>query len=156
MANTMRWRYGDTNPIMLPVGSATAIEIGDLLYLNSGDVLPAPALSDQGTLAATQEAFHDEFLGIAMQCSPVGSTEAIRIATSGVFEFDCASATFELGDLVGGSDAGAGTLGAQIVDGVATANLALGRCMKRVSPAATKVLVDVVSTVTKGGPQVAA
>ncbi len=156
MANTMRWRYGDTNPIMLPVGTAVAIEIGDLLYLSGGEVLPATALADQGTLVATQEAFHDEFLGIAMQCSPVGSTDPIRIATSGVFEFDCASATFELGDLVGGNDAGAGTLNAQVVDGVATANLAIGRCMKRVSPAATKVLVDVVSTVTKGGPQVAA
>ncbi len=156
MANTMRWRYGDTNPIMLPVGSAEAIEIGDLLYLSGGEVMSASSLADQGTLAATQEAFHDAFLGIAMQCSPVGSTEAIRIATSGVFEFDCASASFEVGDLVGGNDSGDGTLNAQVVDAVATANLAIGRCMKRVSPAATKVLIDVVSTVTKGGPQVAA
>lgn len=156
MANTMRWRYGDTNPIMLPVGTAVAIEIGDLLYLSGGEVLPATALVDQGSLTATQEVFHDAFLGIAMQCSPVGSTDAIRIATSGVFEFDCASATFELGDLVGGSDGGAGALNAQLVEGVATANLAIGRSMKRVSPAATKVLVDVVSTVAKGGPQVAA
>ncbi|TWU30205.1 capsid cement protein [Bythopirellula polymerisocia] len=156
MANTMRWRYGDTNPIMLPVGTAVSVEIGDLLMLSGGEVLPVTSLSNQGTTAATQEAFHDEFLGIAMQCSPVGATDAIRIATSGVFEFDCASATFDVGDLVGGNDAGSGTLDAQVVDGVASANLAIGRCMKRVSPAATKVLVDVVSTLTKGGPQVAA
>ena len=156
MANKMRWRYGDTNPIMLPVESAAAVEIGDLLYLGSGEVLPASSLPNQGTTAATQEAFHDFFLGVAMQCSPVGSVDSIRIATSGVFEFDCASAIFDVGDLIGGNDAGAGTLDDQVVDGVATANLAIGRCMKRVSPATTKVLVDVVSTITKGGPQVAA
>ena len=156
MANTMRWRYGDTNPIMLPVDSAVAVEIGDLLYFAGGEVMPATSLPNQGTTAATQEAFHDIFLGVAMQCSPIGVAEAIRIATSGVFEFDCASATFDVGDLIGGNDAGAGTLDAQVVDGVATANLAIGRCLKRVFPAATKVLVDVVSTVAKGGPQVAA
>jgi hypothetical protein len=152
----MRWRYGDTNPVMMPVASATVVEIGDLVYANGGQALPASDFPNQGSTAATQEAFHDNFLGVAMQCSPVGSTHPIRVATTGVFEFDCTLATFELGDLVGGYDAGSGTLDAQVVDGVATPNLAIGRCVKRVSPAATKVLVDVVSTIIKGGPQAAA
>jgi hypothetical protein len=39
---------------------------------------------------------------------------------------------------------------------VATPNLAIGRCAKRVNPAATKALIDVVSTVLRGGPQVMA
>jgi hypothetical protein len=36
---------------------------------------------------------------------------------------------------------------------VATSNLAIGRCAKRVNPASTRVLIDVVSTVLRGGPQ---
>jgi hypothetical protein len=73
-----------------------------------------------------------------------------------VFEFDCASATFDVGDLIGGNDAGSSELDAQIVDGVAALNLAIGRCVKRVNPEGTKVLVDVVSTLLRGGPQAAA
>lgn len=153
MSNNMRWRYGDTNPVMMPVTSATVIEIGDLVYASGGAALSATELEDQGSTATTQEAFHDAFLGVAMQCSPDGCTDPIRVATSGVFEFDCDAATFDVGDLLGGNDNGTGMLDAQLVDGVATANLTIGRCVKQVSPAATKVLVDVVSTVTRGGPQ---
>ena len=36
-----------------------------------------------------------------MQRSRSGETAPIRVATTGVFEFDCASGTFELGDMVG-------------------------------------------------------
>ncbi len=36
MANTMRWRYGETNPIMIPVLVGYVIEIGDLVYLDTG------------------------------------------------------------------------------------------------------------------------
>jgi hypothetical protein len=156
MANTMRWRYGETSPVMMPVDSEATVEIGDLLFLAGGEVAPAATLTPGGSLAATQEAFHDAFVGVAMQCSPSGAAEPIRVATTGVFEFTCASATFDVGDLIGGNDGGSGELDNQVVDEVATPNLAIGRCVKRVSPAGTKVLVDVVSTLLKGGPQAAA
>ncbi len=156
MANMMRWRYGETNPVMMPVDTEVAIEIGDLVYLATDDIRAAGALGAEETLAATQELFHDKFVGVAMQCSPVGVAGPIRVATTGVFEFDCAEATFDVGDLLGGNDAGAGALDNQLVDEVATPNLAIGRCVKRVLPAGTKVLVDVVSTLVKGGPQAAA
>ena len=154
MSNTMRWRYGDTEPVMLPVDSATVIEIGDLVFLDGDYAKPASAQADQGTEAANQEFFHDKFAGVAMQASPSGSTQPIRVATAGVFEFDCLSATFEVGALVGADENGAGNaLLNQTVAGVATANLAVGRCAKRLNPAGTRMLVDVVSTVLKGGPQ---
>ena len=92
VANTMRWRYGDTCPVMLPVDSATVIEIGDLVYLDTDDAKPASAQADQGTEAANQELFHDKFAGVAMQASRSGDTQPIRVATTGVFEFDCLSA----------------------------------------------------------------
>ncbi len=91
-----------------------------------------------------------------MQCSPAGSTDPIRVATSGVFEFDCLSATAELGDSIGCDEDGAGTaLLSQTVAKVATPNMAVGRCAKRVNPAGTRVLVEIVSTVLRGGPQTA-
>jgi hypothetical protein len=154
MANTMRWRYGDTNPIIAPVDSATVVEIGDLVYLDTDDVKPASSQADQGTLLLNQQVFQDNFLGVAMQASAAGDTTPLRIATTGVFEFDCASATFELGKLIGGSENAGGTaLVTQKVEGVAAHAAAIGRCAKRVNPAGTKVLVDIISTVMRGGPQ---
>jgi hypothetical protein len=157
MSNVMRWRYGDTNPVMLPVASLTVIEIGDLVYQASGAALPASEIADVGTEAGNQEAFHDVFVGVAMQASPSGVANPIRIATSGVFEFDCLSVTAEVGDLLGVDEEGTGTeLTNQLVAKVATPNLAIGRCAKRANPAATRLLVEIVSTVLRGGPQVMA
>lgn len=154
MANLLRWRYGDTNPVMCPVDSSTVIEIGDFVYLDTDDAKPASAQADGGTEVANQETFHDNFLGVAMQQSRDGDTADIRVATSGVFEFVCPSGTFELGDLIGVDEASSGTeLEDQQVDGVGGENLAVGRCAKRVGSASTSVLVDIVSTVLRGGPQ---
>jgi hypothetical protein len=150
----MRWRYGETSPVMLPVDSATVIELGDLVYLDTDDAKPAASLVDQLSEAANQEAFHDKFAGVAMQKSRAGDTDPIRVATTGVFEFACASGTFEVGQLFGAEEQSNGTmLENQKVDDVATTNLAIGRCAKRVNPADTRVLVDIVSSVFKGGPQ---
>jgi len=157
MADVMRWRYGETNPVVIPVDSATVIEIGDLVYLATDDGRPAGAQADQGTEAANQELFHDNFVGVAMQRSRSGDTAPIRVATTGVFEFPCPSGTFEVGALLGPSENGSGTLlENQQVEGVATASLAVGRCAKRLNPAGSRVLVDIVSTVMYGGPQVPA
>jgi hypothetical protein len=158
----MRWRYGDTNPVVVPVDSAIVIEIGDLVLLEVDDARPAAQDANaDGTgdlwntnLATTQEAFHDKFLGVAMQRSRAGDTDPIRVATSGVFEFDCASATYELGTLLG-LDQNGNNLRSQQLRSVTSSqhNLAIGRVAKRVAVAGTRVLVDVQSTVMLGGPQ---
>ena len=154
MADTMRWRYGDTKPVVMPVDSATVIEIGDLVYLATDDARSASAQADQGTEAANQELFHDNFAGVAMQASPSGKADPIRVATSGVFEFDCLSVALEVGDLMGPDENGGGTaLLNQTVAKVASANSAVGRCAKRLNPAGTRALVDIVSSVMKGGTQ---
>lgn len=156
MANTMRWRYGDTSPVMLPVDSATVIEIGDIVYLDVDDAKPASAQGDLGTELGNQQAFHDVFIGVAMQASPSGSTQPIRVATTGVFEFDCLSTTLEVGDMMAPDEHSGGTsLLTQTVVKVASINAAVGRCAKRLNPAGTRALVDIVSTVFKGGPQAA-
>jgi hypothetical protein len=154
MASTMRWRYGDTNPVMIAVDSATVIEIGDLVLQEVDDARPASAMADQGTENANQQAFHDLFAGVAMQASLSGSTQPIRIATTGVFEFDCLSTTLEVGDMLAADENVGGTaLLNQTVAKVTNANAAIGRCAKRLNPAGTRVLVDIVSSVLRGGPQ---
>lgn len=157
MPNTLRWRYGDTNPVLIPVEADTLIEIGDLLYFDTDNVKPASAQSDQGSLGANQQMFHDAFAGVAMQASPDGEDRAIRVATTGVFEFDCASATIEVGQLIGATENGSGdALLDQSVISVSGVGNAIGRCAKRVNPAGTRVLVDIVSSILKGGPQAVA
>ncbi|MBS0207803.1 MAG: hypothetical protein JSS27_02515 [Planctomycetes bacterium] len=156
MADTMRWRYGDTNPVVLPVLSGTVLEIGDLVYLDSGTALPAAALADAGSKAANQQAFHAKFAGVAMQRSRVGDVNPIRVATTGVFEFDCAAATFMVGDKLGPEQpTGTTALANQQVAAVSAMNETIGRCAKLVNPAGSQVLVDIVSTLMYGGPQAA-
>lgn len=154
MASTMRWRYGDTNPVMLPVDVSTVVEIGDIVWMDVDDVKPASAQSDQGTELGNQQMLHDAFLGVAMQASPSGVSQPIRVATTGVFEFDCVSTALEVGDLIAPDEDGAGAaLLNQTVAKVASAGAAIGRCAKRVNPAGTRVLVDIVSSILRGGPQ---
>jgi hypothetical protein len=153
MSNLMRWRYGDTNPVMLAVDANTVIEIGDLIYLDNDDAKPASALADAGSESSNQIAFHDVFAGVAMQQSRAGDTAPIRVATSGVFEFDCLASTFEVGEAVGVDEAASGTaLEDQVVTKVGSNGQAIGRCAKRAATDVTRVLIDIVSTVMKGGP----
>ena len=152
MSDKMRWRYGDTNPVVAAVDSATAIEIGDLVYQDTDDAKPASSQGDEGTEVDNQERFTSKFLGVAMQRSRVGDTSPIRVATTGVFEFDCPSGTFELGDLVGADEnTGGDGLCNQQVDGVSGNLYAIGRVARRVTDAATSVLVDIRSKVMTGG-----
>ena len=109
MANKHRFRrLGRT--IRLPVDTAQVIEIGDSCYMNVNDVRAANAfLYVTGQLGRTQANFAKDFVGIAMEASTTGDTADITIMQEGVFEFDCAAAQFEVGDLLGQDDIGAAT-----------------------------------------------
>ncbi len=152
MTDKMRWRYGDTNPVIAAVDSTTVIEIGDLVYLDTDDVKPASSQADQGTETGNQSLFADNFLGVAMQRSRSGDADPIRVATTGVFELDCPIATYELGDLVGVDEASSGTaLENQQIAAVSAAEYAVARIARRAPVATTNVLVDIRSTVMTGG-----
>ncbi len=153
MANRLLWRYGDTNPVIVPVDSGTVIEIGDMVWQDTDDAKPASDLTYQANLSQTQEYFIDSgFIGVAEQQSRSGDTDPIRVATSGTFEFDCASATFELGDFIGADDNAGGTAltDQQVIQTGHAAN-AVGRVAKRVSTAATLVYVRIRSALMGGG-----
>jgi hypothetical protein len=152
MTDKMRWRYGDTNPVVAAVDAATVIEIGDLLWQDTDDAKPASALTNRGSETANQEALADAFLGVAMQRSRSCETAPLRVATTGVFEFDCPSGTFELGNLIGADqNAGQNGLLSQQVAKVTDGRCAIGRAAKRQAAATTAVLVDIRSTIMTGG-----
>lgn len=152
MSDKMRWRYGDTNCVMAAVDATTEIEIGDLLWLDADDAKPAALQADQGSEAANQSELAAGFLGVAMQKSRAGQTAPVRVATTGVFEFDCVENTFELGDLVGAKENAAGNaLLNQQLTKVATAQQAIGRVARREPTATDRVLVAILSTVMAGG-----
>lgn len=152
MGDKMRWRYGDTNPVIAAVDRTTVIEIGDLVFQDTDDAKPASAQADQGSEAANQQLLADNFLGVAMQRSRAGDTDPIRVATTGVFEFDCPGDVFELGNLVGADENASGTaLEDQQLTKVAAAKYALGRVARREPVSTTRVLVDIRSTVMTGG-----
>lgn len=152
----MLYRYGDTQPVFIAPASASVINIGDNCFIDPDTHEPKSAgdMLDQGSLTLNQDAFQMYYLGVAEQASPAGETAEIRFATGGVFEFDCASATFNLGDLVGLCETSAGTaLEPKKVVAVALPSLAIGRVVKKYATATTKVLVRVVSTIMNSGIQ---
>lgn len=149
------WQYGEPNPVITKaVASADVIEVGDLVIdSGSGVVKAMSAVTWDTNIATTQEAGHDAFLGVAQERSRSGDTNPIRVHTTGVHEFDCASATFEIGDLVGPAKQSGNGIESQKVVAVATPNLAIGRVAKRYGSNTTKVLVAVDSVKMNGGPR---
>ena len=152
MRDLMRWRYGETNPVVAAVDAETEIAIGDLLFHDADRALPARAMEPTGSPAADRAAFAGAFLGVAMQRSPAGEARPVRVATTGVFELDCAAMSLSLGDLVGVAvDGGEGKLRDQAVMEVATPSEAIGRVARREPAAVERALVDIRSTVMTGG-----
>lgn len=146
MANVHRLRQTlNSNPSLeqtFPVDSAQVIEIGDLLWLNTDDVRAASQFTWDTDLGTTQPQFAIKFAGVAMQASASGETDPIRVAMMPIAEFPCASATFEIGDLVGPDDnATPDALTSQQVIAVTTPEKAIGTVVKRVGTAATMVTV---------------
>ena len=152
MSDKLRWRYGDTNPVSAAVLSATVIEIGDLLWQDVYTAMPASQMVIPNAVNAEDLRcrFANQFLGVATHRSQSGETASIRVATTGVFEFNCPSGTFELGDLIGVAVLVADTQNQQ-VDKVSYPVLAIARVAKREPVATSAVLIDIRSTVMTGG-----
>lgn len=155
--DTQRHRYGNNDPFVGAVDSATVIEIGDLVFLDTDDVKPASSQAAGSSLALTQESFHDKFFGVAAQRSRSGDTDPIRVDTGGVFEYPCDSTNWEIGDLVGVAETSGFALDDQKVVrlgafSAALNNRAIGKCAQR-GTALTKVMFRIESTVMTGGPK---
>ncbi len=155
MPDHMRWRYGDTTPVVAEVDADVEIEIGDLVFQDIDDAKPAN-LTERDSV----DRFTRHFLGVAMQRSRFGDTTPIRVATTGVFEFVCPSGTFELGELMGvdrteipdrDGNPHKSVLANQRVAKTSEPELAIARVAKRVLVARNSVFIDIRSTVMTGG-----
>lgn len=119
-----RHKWGDMWPLYI-VPLTAAIKTGD-------------QVKDDGSgagLTIMSDTDNDLFCGVAMQDSEAADFTAIRVATEGVFEFDCASASFAPGAWVK-YDTNAQTV---IAGDVTTA---IGRVWKK-GTSVTRVLVKI-------------
>lgn len=156
MSHKMRWRYADTNRVTAAVDAQTEIEIGDLVFQETDHAKPAAEVAaiapfggdGEDWKQCLQRTFARSFLGVAMQRSRPGSASPIQVATTGVFEFDCPSSTFDLDDLVGPDEnsVGDGLLNQQVAR-VLQPKYAVGRVAKRVRPPGITVLIQIRSSV---------
>lgn len=143
MSDNQRHRRELANPRYFDVNSATVIEIGDLCWLDTDDVKPASDFTWNASLAQTQEDFALKFIGMSADRSRSDDTDQVAVDKNGVKEFTCASATFEIGDLVGPAKASGNALENQKVAAVALKAQAIGRVAKRYASATTTVEVEI-------------
>ncbi len=173
MASTARYVSGDCKPIAVKCDPSYPIEVGDLLFLEPSNNLarPASAMVNQGSLALNQGAFHDTFLGVALQKNglqtnevvPLNSTlnhspaNTIECATAGRFLYPCAATAWNPGNLVGPvNNTGNTALLNQSVASVAGTGLSIGRAAPaadEIGVSLTQVIVQIESTVMGGGTQ---
>ena len=148
MSDTMRWLSGDKNCVEPAVDADTVIEIGDLLWQDVDDAKPASEIPKwESGGEAQQKRFADNFLGVAMQRSRNGDTIPIKVATTGVFEFNCKLRRWELGNRVGAIPNYTGRLQDQAVGGVADEEAAIGRVAQPEHNATASVCVAIRSAV---------
>jgi hypothetical protein len=143
MSDNYRHRRESAAVRHFAVESASVINIGDLVWLDTDDVKPASATAWNTNLATTQRDFIAKFIGMSNDRSRAGDTEMVGVHKSGVKEFECAAATFEIGDLVGPAKQSGNLLENQKVAAVATADLAIGKVAKRYASNTTRVEVEI-------------
>lgn len=116
-----------------------------LMYHDSNDVKPAASQTDQGSEIANQRLFASNFAGLSAESRAATDTDAdtdFPIITEEIVDIDCASATWEVGDLVAIDEASSGTaLENQKVVKTTDPTCAIGHCVKREASATTTVRV---------------
>lgn len=141
------------NPTVVPVATASEVNIGDFCALVSGECVPAVDFTWTSNLATTQTNFAAAFLGHSPQYKKAaqayvygnGTDNVITMSTSGVYEADLdTGTTLEVGDFVGmAKDTGNNLLSQTVakVDAVAKAigvvveaGASLTRCRFRLLP----------------------
>jgi hypothetical protein len=150
---TPQYKHSNPAPVMAPVATAKAVALGDLVGQSSSTLVKASDTVWDTNLATTQAAFVALFMGVSAQrkdanvARPYGNSvdNYIRVDTDGVYEFDCASASFDVGDLVGpAKDTGNALLDNKVV-AVGSSAAAIGRVHKK-GASVTRVQVKILST----------
>lgn len=137
--NKLRFRSGQVHLRKVRVDADTVIEAGDLVWLDTDDAKPASAFPWSTNLATTQANYAAKFLGVAHQPSAAGETAPISVDVSpdSVYEFDVASAAYELGQPLGPDESGSTLMNQQLEAAVPAAAIARAA---EFTPAATGTL----------------
>ncbi|MFZ5833681.1 MAG: hypothetical protein ACOY3P_26645 [Planctomycetota bacterium] len=144
MNDRMRWRFGETFPVHVEPSAEAEIAIGDLVCLVDARAVAA--------CCCEVTALASSFLGVAMQRSRPGESAPIRVATAGVFEFDCAPRCWSLGDLAGPlAERGTNRCANQVLRRVEEVGLAVGVAARVAAEPAAQVLVDLRSAIMRRG-----
>ena len=141
-----RFRHADPKRVIrMPVDSAQVILQGAMCWNNVDDVRSVTTFTYvSADLPGSQANFAAKFLGVALNPSASGETREIAIAQAGVYEFDCAAATFEVGDLVGPDDNATPDALVDSVIGLTENDFgAIGRVVKRYGSNTTRVLCEI-------------
>ena len=149
MADKFRFRHGQQLVATYGVALLTVIERSDFVFIDTtnNEVLPASSLLPQSNLAETQAEFVDLFVGVASESSTNAQSAdiAVDISADSVYEFDAASAIYQVGDPVGCNESLlAGTLDDQnVITAVATSSHAV--IFRKQATAVTLVLLKFAS-----------
>jgi hypothetical protein len=139
-------------PVKYLFNGTLAVEKGDLLFHDTDDVKPASSQADAGTAALNKSTFAPLFAGVATETRTVLETAAdpyFPVATDIIAEYDCVSATFEIGDKVSVTEVSTGdAVENQKLEKTTVESVAIGVVVKRYSSATTRVLVRLISKVT--------
>lgn len=140
MSNRLRFRSGQVELHRLRVDSATVLNAGDLVYLDTDDVKPASEFPFTTDLATTRGNVAAVFLGVCHQASAVGEVADVSIDLSplSVYEFDVETATYEVGDKLACSGNSDG-LDSQRLARVTSAAVAIGRAAEYQSTATNRL-----------------
>jgi hypothetical protein len=148
-----RLKSGDPRARRIPATVAAEIKPGDHVVLVSSKAIRASSLADSGTKAQNQEAAHDIYLGVALDQSLAGESKDILVASRGEFEYPCAALgqAYDVGTpfgLAGTGSAGAVGVADDLVEPVATANLAVGILSRNAASGATSVFIEIAGVLT--------
>ncbi|MEM1060984.1 MAG: hypothetical protein AAF532_02845 [Planctomycetota bacterium] len=151
----LRFRSGQVQLRRVPVGAATVIGQGDLIYLDVGAAKPAGDFPWDTDLATTQGGFAAAFLGVAHSPSADGDTEdvSVDVSPTSVYEFDVTSAAYAVGATLGPADGGSSTLASASLS-AAGATSAVGVSAEAVPGGSTKLRVQFASAFHPGSSNV--
>ncbi|MGH7143401.1 MAG: hypothetical protein ACREJ2_04620 [Planctomycetota bacterium] len=127
------------------VDSATALEKGDLVMLDTDDIKPAssePWVTDEATTRTNYVAHH---IGVAATRHAANSGDAtgFPVNTDGTFSFDAVADSYEIGDLVGPAKDSGNALLATVLKKVTSAGEAVGYVIDKSGASATSIKVRV-------------
>lgn len=144
MTMAITYSFNATNPVVAPVATDKAIQVGDLVALSSGSAISALDFTWTTNLATTQENFASAFLGVSGQLKRedialvYGNSvdNQIRVDCSGIYAGTYTGGALLVGDFVGPTSV-SNVLQPQSLVKVATVALAIGRVVEALATTGT-------------------